>query len=275
MKFSVKPDVMSESERVCEMYFSQRLNGWVVEDYAEAEVVMRESALEIPRLPLPAHILDAHAQPAVVPVWEQAKETPLYSVGTEHRRQLRDPFTSQAVRGRRAFIRQPAADLIEERLSAKRLEVIEHVGHRPLRQVMAAVIGIPERLRSNFAHSAYAAMDIGKLGTPAWSHKVLDEACEANTAAENMVNELLFRPDSVPQRSVLSSPASRQGKAGCLSVQEIATNLRSLYTAWLHTTIHLLAASVYFLFVNDGRRNEHVYTHNLACLHCQRGGGVE
>jgi hypothetical protein len=236
------------------MYFSQRLDCWVVEGYAEAEAVMREPGLEIPRLPLPKHILDADEQAALAPIWEQVDHTPLYSAGAAHlrlRRELKSPFAQRAVQNWRPLIRRTASRLIEQRLPAGHLEVMDDVGRPLLREVMAQVVGIPKRMRPEFHRHAQAAMDVGKLGTPDWSQEVLTRACRATNALEDLVDRLLSRPKGVPRGSVLSTAIARRGMPGALSVPELATNLRSLYTAGLYTTIPLVGSSTYLLFADE------------------------
>ena len=236
------------------MYFSRPLNCWVVEGYAEAVAVMREPALEIPKLPLPAHLLDADEQAALVPLWEQTRNTPLYSAGAAHRRlrhELRGPFTREAVRDWRPFIREVAAELVDGCVPKSRMEVIEDLGRPLLRRVMAEVVGIPEHRRLEFDQWVHAAMDVGKLGTSDWSSDVLTQACEATDALEGLVAELFKRPDGVPHGSVVSAAVARQATPQGLSVQEVATNVRSLYTAGLYTTIYLVASAVYLLFVDE------------------------
>jgi cytochrome P450 len=235
------------------LYYSQRLKCWVVEGYAEANAVMRESALEIPRLPLPSGMLDNTEQAALMPLWEQSGHVPLYSSGSEHRRlrrELRGAFTTKAVTGWRSLIRGYAAALVDARMPSGQLEVMEDVGRPLLRHVMAEVLGIPTAMRDDFHRWAHAAMDIGKLGTPEWSGTVLDDACRASDALVRMAEELLARPSDLPSGTVAGIAIARQDAPGSLSAKELATNLRSLYTAGMQTTIHLVGSAAYLSFAD-------------------------
>jgi cytochrome P450 len=237
-----------------EMFFSQRLDCWVVEGYAAAVAVMREPALEIPRLPLPAHLLSTDDQVALAPLWEQAGHLPLYSTGSAHRRlrgELRAPFTRDAVDNWRPLIRQVATELVVRSLPSGRIEVIEDLGRPLLRQVMAEVIGIPESRRTEFDQWTHAAVDVGKLGTPHWSGDVGHAASRATDAIDRLVEQILDSPNDMPPGSVLGTAAARRGQNGGLSTAELAANARSLYTAGVHTTIFLIASAAFFLFADE------------------------
>jgi cytochrome P450 len=236
------------------MYFSGPLGCWVVEGYAQAVAVMREPALEIPRLPLPAHLLTPRQQSALLPLWEQAAHVPLYSAGKEHlrlRRELRDPFTRAAVAAWRPLIRQAASELVEARVPSGHVEVGEDVGRPLLGRVMAQVVGIPERMRTDFGHWADSTVNAGKLATPEWSEQVAVEVAEAVESIVGLVREVLSCPGEIPPGSVMAYAAARRGRPGCLSEQELAANIRSLYTAGAYTTIFLIASAAYLLFADE------------------------
>ena len=248
------------------MYFSQSLDCWVVEGYAEAVAVMREPALEIPRLPLPAQLLSDEEKSALMRLWGQAEDLPLYSTGKAHqrlRRGLRDPFTRDAVDAWRPLIRRVANELIEDFLAAGHIEVVEDVGRPLLRRVMAEVVGIPPRSRADFDRWANATVDVGKLATPDWSEHLLADATQALQSIDDLIHDVLGKPEEVPHGSVLAYAAARQGEPRCLSQQEVVANARALYTAGVHTTIFLIAAAAYLLFADGAilqevRRNNDV-----------------
>lgn len=236
------------------MHFDASLDCWVVDGYAEAVAVMREPALEIPLLPLPAAHLADSEQATLTPLWKQAMDTPLYSSGKAHRRlraQLRGPFTHDAVDRWRPTIRRVADAAIDACTPCGKLEVIEDVAGPLLRQVMAEVVGIPQDRRAEFDLLANASMDAGKLATPQWSSAVLVEAARAVEQLGDLVHDLLGRADELPTGSVLARAAARRGADGGLSESELATNVRSLYTSGVYTTVFLVASAAYLLFCDE------------------------
>jgi len=246
------------------LYFSESLDCWVVEGYADAVAVMRSGALEIPRLPLPDGVGTEQERSALAPLWEQARHIPLYSSGSAHRRlrrELREPFTQETVQAWRPLIRKTADELVEACLPAGRCEVIEDIGKPLLRQVMAEVVGVPPPSRAEFGRWADATVRVGTLGTPEWSANVLAEATEAVESIDRLIRRLLECPHDLPAGSVLAHAAERRGGDGALSEQEVAVNARALYTAGVYTTIYAVATAAYFLFrdeaVLDEARRDH------------------
>lgn len=248
------------------LYYSEALGSWVAQGYADAVEVLRNEALEIPRLPLPAGVGTEQEREALTPLWEQAGHVPLYSNGKAHRRLRRavhGPFTQDAVRGRRPAIRAAAEELIADRVPAGRIEIVQDIAQPLLRRVMADVVGIPEDVRADFDRWVTATVRAGSFGTPEWSADVLSESVAAVAAIDGLVRTLLDRPADLAPGTVLACAVSGQGGAGPLTEHEIAVNTRVLYTAGAHTTAPLIAASAYFLFgdedvLAEARRDEHV-----------------
>src|SRR5260370_8794335 len=107
---------------------------------------MREPALEIPRLPLPGQLLSEEEKSALMRLWGQAEDLPLYSTGKAHqrlRRGLRDPFTRDAVDAWRPLIRRIANELIEDFLAAGHIEEVTELGRPLLRPAMPERVVIP------------------------------------------------------------------------------------------------------------------------------------
>jgi cytochrome P450 len=151
------------------MYFSESLDCWVVDGYADAVDVMRAPALEIPVLPLPVASLNFEEQAALGPLWEQARDTPLYSTGKAHQRlrgELRGPFTQDAVDRRRPMIRQTTDAAIDAGVRRGTLDVVGDLARPLMRHVMADVVGIPATRRAEFDRLATMTMDAGMLATP-------------------------------------------------------------------------------------------------------------
>jgi cytochrome P450 len=248
------------------VHFSEPLDCWVVDGYPEAVAAMREPALEIPLLPLPTVNLTAEDQAALTPLWEQARETTLYTNGDAHRRlrsELRTAFTAGSVDRRRPLIRAHADAAIEARAGERALEVIGDVAHPVLHRVMAEVVGVPARFSEEFDRLANASMDIGALATPQRSNELVRDTAVAVERLRVLIRELMSRPDELPAHSVLSYAAERRGTSLRLSEGELATNARSLYTAGLHTTVYLVASAAYLLFADEdllreARRDETV-----------------
>jgi cytochrome P450 len=153
-----------------------------------------------------------------------------------------------AVLGHRARIADIAVELLDARVPDGLLEISEDIARPLLTRLMAEIVGIPVPEREAFHRLAHEAMDVGTLGTPDWSSAMLSASCEAHGAIEQMVHRLLADPAEVPVDSVLGESIRRHGAPGALNPAEIATNLRSLYTAGLHTTTPLIAGVAYFLF---------------------------
>jgi cytochrome P450 len=233
------------------IFYSETLGCWIVQGYADAVAAMREPALEIPRLPLPAEFLSSEEKTGLTALWEQAECLPLYSTGKAHqrlRRGLRAPFTKDAVNEWRPLIRRIVNELIKGLPAASVIDVVEDVGRPLLRRVMAEVIGIPPDRRSDFDRWANATVDAGKLATPEWSGHIVAEVTDALQSIDNLIRELLTKPEQVPPRSVLAYAAAQQGEPGCPSQRELAANARALYTAGAHTTIFLIAAAACMIF---------------------------
>lgn len=236
------------------MRYSKRLNCWIVDGYEEALAVLNNAAFEIPRLPLPENLLSAEEQIAIAPLWEQAGLTPLYAHGRRHlelRRSLREPFLPASVARWRRQIRDIAGALIEQRWPIKSIEIVENLAKPLLTQVMATVIGIPADMRYAFDEYAHAAMSVGKLGTPDWSRDVLDKALNAKNMLGKMAACLVEHPEESPDGSLIRSLGAHTNGKESLPIHELAANLRSLYTAGIHSTMHLVSSAAYLMFAND------------------------
>ena len=261
------------------IHFSDSLDCWVVEGYAEAVEVMRSSALEVPLLPLPGGLGTAVERTALEPLWEQARHIPLYADGPAHRRlryELRDAFTRVSVHAWRPFIRRAADESVDGCLPAGRAEVVEDVGKPVLRKVMAEVVGIPPDARADFARWADASVKAGALGTPQWSQVLMAEVAEAVASIDRLVGEIVAEAHPVPAGSVLAHALERRRRGEGISEQELSANVRALYTAGVYTTTYLIAASAYFLFrdtavLQQARKDRRVFakvvreTERFAC----------
>ncbi len=247
------------------MYYSDALDSWVVQGHCDAVAVLRNEALEIPRLPLPVGIGTERDREALAPLWDQAGHVPLYSSGKAHRRLrrgLHGPFTQDAVRARRPAIRAVAEELIAARVPAGRTEIVVDIAQPLLRRVMADVVGIPGWAAPDFDRWVTATVRAGSFATPEWSQDVLADAVEAVDAIDGLVRRLLARPGELAPGSVLAYAADGRGGEP-LTEHEIVVNVRSLYTAGVHTTAPLIAASACFLFgdedvLAEARRDEGV-----------------
>ncbi|MDH6120891.1 cytochrome P450 [Kitasatospora sp. GAS204A] len=233
------------------MHFSDSLDCWVVEGYAEAVAVMRSGALEVPLLPLPRGLGSVAERTALEPLWEQARHIPLYNSGQAHRRlrhELRDAFTRESVEAWRPSIRKVAEESFTGCLPAGRAEVIEDIGKPVLREVMAEVVGIPPDARAEFGRWADVTVRAGAFGTPQWSDGLLAEVVAAVTSIDRLIGEVVADARAVPAGSVLARALERRRHGEGLSEQEISANARALYTAGVYTTTHLIAAAAYYLF---------------------------
>jgi cytochrome P450 len=246
--------------------YSEALGSWVVQRHDDSVAVLRNEALEIPRLPLPSGVGTEREREALAPLWEQAGHVPLYSGGRAHhrlRRGLHGPFTQDAVRARRPAIRAAAEELVAAQVPAGQSELVGDVAEPLLRRVMADVVGIPGWAEPDFDRWVTATVRAGSLGTPAWSEDILAEAVEAVGAIDGLVRSLLARPGELAPGSVLAFAAGGQGGGEPLTDHEIVVNSRALYTAGVHTTAPLIAASACFLFgdedvLAEARRDERV-----------------
>lgn len=250
------------------IHFSESLDCWVVEGYAQAVAVMRSSALEVPLLPLPGGVGTEAEHTALEPLWEQARHIPLYAHGQAHRRlrhELRDAFTRESVHAWRPTIRKVAQASVAGCLPAGRVEVVEDVGKPVLREVMAEVVGIPLDAWADFGHWTDATVKAGALGTPQWSDAVLAEVTEAVVSIDGLIAEVVARARAVPAGSVLAHALERRSRGEGITEQEISANARALYTAGVYTTSYLIAAAAYFLFrdsavLEQARRDRRVIT---------------
>jgi cytochrome P450 len=247
----ISEEAASGEQRSPGLYFSNSLDCWVVEGYAEAVAVMRSEAIEIPHLPLPRGVGTEADRAALAPLWEQASDIPLYTSGKAHRRlrrELRNPFTREAVDAWRPLIHKTAVELVTACLPTGHGEVIEDVGKPLLREVMAHIVGLPLSNRTEFGRWADATVRAGALGTPQWSASLLAEVTEAVESIGRLIRELLKEPRDVPSGSMMAYAVERGSHDGGLSEQEVAVNARALYTAGVYTTIYSIAAAAYFLF---------------------------
>ena len=248
------------------LHYSDTLGSWVVQRHDESVAVLRNEALEIPRLPLPSGVGTERELEALAPLWDQAGHVPLYANGRAHhrlRRGLHGPFTQDAVLARRPAIRSAAEELVAAQVPAGRCELIVDVAEPLLRRVMADVVGIPGWAAPDFDRWVTATVRAGSIGTPAWSQQVLADAVEAVAAIDGLVRSLLARPEHLPPGSVLAYAATGQGGGEPLTDHEMVVNARALYTAGVHTTAPLIAAAACFLFgdedvLAEARRDEHV-----------------
>lgn len=195
------------------MHFSDSLDCWVVEGYAEAVAVMRSGALEVPLLPLPRGLGSVAERTALEPLWEQARHIPLYNSGQAHRRlrhELRDAFTRESVEAWRPSIRKVAEESFTGCLPAGRAEVIEDIGKPVLREVMAEVVGIPPDARAEFGRWADVTVRAGAFGTPQWSDGLLAEVVAAVTSIDRLIGEVVADARAVPAGSVLARALERR-----------------------------------------------------------------
>lgn len=231
--------------------FDEELGAWIVDGHEEFLAVSRSTAFNIPKLTLPPELLVNVGKVDIDPVQEQSDYVLLYSVGADHRRRRRflaGHFTRQAVDGRRESIRKTVRELLTEGQRAGRIDLTADITRPLLTRIMSDVVGIPPALRGEFDEWAHAVTNAGQLGVQGSPAEALHRVAESVNAITQLVRDLLGSPVDLPRGSILSYAAGRSSDAASLSVEELAANVRSIYSSGIETTEYLVASTAYMIF---------------------------
>ncbi|WP_336183370.1 cytochrome P450 [Bacillus sp. 205(2023)] len=210
--------------------------GWYVTGYEEAAAILKDTRFRT-RVPLPETSIKYkdlnHVQ----------KQMMLFQNQSDHRR-LRMPvsgvFTPRMTEGYRPFINETVHHLLDQVQGKKKMELISDFAFPLASSIIAKIIGVPAEGRDQFkewSSNLVQTIDFTR------SRKVLTDGNQITVVMREYFRELIQKRKQKPQHDVISM-LLKEGQAGKLTEEEVASTCILLAIAGHETTVNLISNSI-------------------------------